>query len=135
MEPHQHLPFECLRTVREQFANGSRSDGRVRARLSPVERPYIGGPQWLPKSPTSTIEGMGSLLLASGAHVIKIYHSFTIRRDYRSTEPVLLLCGPRWNLTGTSVASPRARLPFLSTNCKNCKNCKTRKPQSVQTAF
>ena len=24
---------------------------------------------------------MGSLLLASGAHVIKIYHSFTIRRD------------------------------------------------------
>jgi hypothetical protein len=34
-----------------------------------------------PKSPTSTLEGMESLLLASGAHVIKIYHSFTIRRD------------------------------------------------------
>ena len=34
-----------------------------------------------PKSPTSTIEGMGSLLLVSGAHVIKIYHSFTIRRE------------------------------------------------------
>ena len=31
---------------------------------------------------------MGSLLLASGAHVIKIYHSFTIRRDFtRSTDP------------------------------------------------
>ena len=33
------------------------------------------------KSPTSTIEGMGSLLSASGAHVIKMNHSLTIRRD------------------------------------------------------
>ena len=30
---------------------------------------------------TTIIEGMGSLIFASGAHVIKLYHSFTIRRD------------------------------------------------------
>ena len=38
-----------------------------------------GGPKWLPKSPTSTIEGMGSLPLASGAPGIKLCNSFTVR--------------------------------------------------------
>ena len=72
---HTSLYGSFLRTVRERFV----AAGVFEPVRGPPKAP--GGPQWLPKSPTSTIEGRGSLPLASGAHAIKLCNSFTIRKD------------------------------------------------------